>query len=112
MCSRYRMAFIAARMSVLRGRPPGRAGRIVGSSRAHSAFPQVARTVVAVPPVNSALLVIDVNWAFCGERPEPILESIKRSSESEWRSPMPTANSPNAAAASSANNRVPQRVSR
>ena len=21
-----------------------------------------------------ALLVIDVNWAFCGERPEPILE--------------------------------------
>ena len=27
-----------------------------------------------------ALLVIDVNWAFCGERPEPILKSIKR-----WR---------------------------
>ena len=27
-----------------------------------------------------ALLVIDVNWAFCGERPEPILESVKR-----WR---------------------------
>jgi maleamate amidohydrolase len=27
-----------------------------------------------------ALLVIDVNWAFCGERPEPILESIKK-----WR---------------------------
>ena len=27
-----------------------------------------------------ALLVIDVNWAFCGEKPEPILESIKR-----WR---------------------------
>ncbi len=26
------------------------------------------------------LLVIDVNWAFCGERPEPILQSIKR-----WR---------------------------
>jgi nicotinamidase-related amidase len=26
------------------------------------------------------LLVIDVNWAFCGERPEPILESVKR-----WR---------------------------
>jgi nicotinamidase-related amidase len=25
-----------------------------------------------------ALLVIDVNWAFCGERPKPILESIKR----------------------------------
>jgi maleamate amidohydrolase len=25
-----------------------------------------------------ALLVIDVNWAFCGERPEPILEAIKR----------------------------------
>jgi maleamate amidohydrolase len=27
-----------------------------------------------------ALLIIDVNWAFCGERPEPILESITR-----WR---------------------------
>jgi nicotinamidase-related amidase len=27
-----------------------------------------------------ALLVIDVNWAFCGERPAPILDSIKR-----WR---------------------------
>jgi maleamate amidohydrolase len=27
-----------------------------------------------------ALLIIDVNWAFCGERPEPILESVKR-----WR---------------------------
>ena len=27
-----------------------------------------------------ALLIIDVNWAFCGERPEPILQSIKR-----WR---------------------------
>jgi maleamate amidohydrolase len=27
-----------------------------------------------------ALLVVDVNWAFCGERPEPILESITR-----WR---------------------------
>jgi hypothetical protein len=27
-----------------------------------------------------ALLVVDVNWAFCGERREPILESIKR-----WR---------------------------
>jgi nicotinamidase-related amidase len=27
-----------------------------------------------------ALLVIDVNWAFCGDRPEPILDSIKR-----WR---------------------------
>jgi len=27
-----------------------------------------------------ALLVIDVSWAFCGERPEPILESIKH-----WR---------------------------
>src|SRR5579864_6309717 len=24
-----------------------------------------------------ALLVIDVNWAFCGERPEPILEAVK-----------------------------------
>ncbi len=27
-----------------------------------------------------AVLVIDVNWAFCGERSEPILQSIKR-----WR---------------------------
>ena len=27
-----------------------------------------------------ALVIIDVNWAFCGDRPEPILESIKR-----WR---------------------------
>ena len=25
-----------------------------------------------------ALLVIDVNWLFCGDRPEPILDSIKR----------------------------------
>src|SRR5262249_24322611 len=24
-----------------------------------------------------ALLIIDVNWAFCGDKPEPILESIK-----------------------------------
>jgi nicotinamidase-related amidase len=27
-----------------------------------------------------ALIVVDVSWAFCGEHPEPILESIKR-----WR---------------------------
>ena len=27
-----------------------------------------------------ALLVIDVNYAFCGDKPEPILESIKK-----WR---------------------------
>src|SRR5947209_3395690 len=27
-----------------------------------------------------AILVIDVNYAFCGDKPEPILESIKR-----WR---------------------------
>ena len=27
-----------------------------------------------------ALVIIDVNWAFCGERPEPILDSIKK-----WR---------------------------
>ena len=27
-----------------------------------------------------ALLIIDVNWAFCGDKPEPVLESIKR-----WR---------------------------
>ncbi|HTT78059.1 MAG TPA: isochorismatase family protein, partial [Stellaceae bacterium] len=27
-----------------------------------------------------ALVIIDVNWAFCGERPEPILDSIQR-----WR---------------------------
>jgi len=29
-----------------------------------------------------AILVVDVNYAFCGDRPEPILESIKR-----WRTP-------------------------
>jgi len=28
-----------------------------------------------------ALLVVDVSWAFCGDKPEPILDSIKR-----WRS--------------------------
>jgi nicotinamidase-related amidase len=27
-----------------------------------------------------ALVIIDVNWAFCGDKPEPILDSIKR-----WR---------------------------
>ena len=27
-----------------------------------------------------ALLVVDVSWTFCGEKPEPILESIKK-----WR---------------------------
>jgi maleamate amidohydrolase len=27
-----------------------------------------------------ALVIIDVNWAFCGDRPEPILQSIKK-----WR---------------------------
>ena len=27
-----------------------------------------------------AILVVDVNYNFCGDRPEPILESIKR-----WR---------------------------
>ena len=27
-----------------------------------------------------ALLIIDVNWAFCGDKSEPILESIKK-----WR---------------------------
>jgi hypothetical protein len=36
-----------------------------------------------------ALLIIDVNWAFCGDRPEPILESIKRwrnsCGEDAWR---------------------------
>ena len=25
-----------------------------------------------------ALLVVDVNWGFCGDRSEPILDSIKR----------------------------------
>jgi maleamate amidohydrolase len=36
-----------------------------------------------------ALLIIDVNWAFCGDRSEPILESIKRwrnsCGEDAWR---------------------------
>jgi hypothetical protein len=36
-----------------------------------------ARAGFGKPP---ALRVVDVNWAFCGERPEPILESIER-----WR---------------------------
>ena len=31
-------------------------------------------------PKRPALLVIDVNYFFCGDHPEPILESIKR-----WR---------------------------
>ena len=25
-----------------------------------------------------AVLIVDVNYAFCGDKPEPILESIKR----------------------------------
>ena len=29
-----------------------------------------------------ALLVIDVNWAFCGDRPEPILESSQALAQS------------------------------
>ena len=32
-----------------------------------------------------ALLVIDVNWAFCGERPEPILESNQTLAYLMWR---------------------------
>ncbi len=35
----------------------------------------------ADPGKRPALLVIDVSWAFCGDKPEPILDSIKR-----WRS--------------------------
>lgn len=31
--------------------------------------------------LRPALLIIDVSWAFCGDRPEPILDSIKR-----WKS--------------------------
>ena len=34
----------------------------------------------ADPGKRPALLVIDVSWAFCGDKPEPILDSIKR-----WR---------------------------
>jgi nicotinamidase-related amidase len=38
--------------------------------------------------VRPALLVIDVTYAFCGDRPEPVLESIKRwrnsSGEAAW----------------------------
>ena len=30
------------------------------------------------PGKRPALLIIDVNYNFCGDRPEPILESIKR----------------------------------
>ena len=47
MRSKNRMAFTAARMSVLRGRPPGRAGGPLN-------IPQVARIAVALPPVNPA----------------------------------------------------------
>ena len=34
-----------------------------------------------------ALLIIDVNYAFCDERPMPILESIKRWRNSAARTP-------------------------
>src|SRR6266540_5897805 len=50
------MAFIAARMSVLRGRPPGDALGISGSSRAHSAsrrslgYPSPADRSGGAPP--------------------------------------------------------------
>ena len=32
-----------------------------------------------------ALLVIDVNWAFCGDRPEPILEIDQALAQFLWR---------------------------
>lgn len=39
-------------------------------------------------PGKSALLVIDVTYAFCGDRPQPILESVRRfrnsSGEAAW----------------------------
>ena len=51
--SKYRMAFIAARMSVLRGRSPGDASGISGSSRAPQLrIPQITRIAVARPPIN------------------------------------------------------------
>jgi maleamate amidohydrolase len=38
---------------------------------------------------NPALLVVDVTYAFCGDRPEPILDSVRRfrssSGEAAWR---------------------------
>ncbi len=34
-----------------------------------------------------ALLVIDVNWAFCGEQPEPILESLNAGAPPAARTP-------------------------
>ena len=32
-----------------------------------------------------ALLVVDVNWAFCGERPEPILDFDQALADLVWR---------------------------
>jgi hypothetical protein len=48
------MAFIAARMSVLRGCPPGLAAGICGPSRAHSPFRQIAGKLLALPIQNVA----------------------------------------------------------
>jgi hypothetical protein len=53
--TRYRMAFVPARMSALPGRPSGRAGGIIGSSRAQLRILQVARLALALPPINVAL---------------------------------------------------------
>ena len=37
-----------------------------------------------------ALIIVDVNYAFCGDKPEPILESIKKwrtsCGEAAWKS--------------------------
>jgi hypothetical protein len=48
------MAFIAARMSVARGHPPGEAGGISGSSRAHSTS-QIARKMRFFSPIGLAV---------------------------------------------------------
>src|SRR6516164_1464658 len=50
------MAFIAARMLVSRGRPPGRAGGISGSQPRPLRVPQIARIPVALAPVNPTVL--------------------------------------------------------
>ena len=57
MRRRYKIAFIAERMSVLRGRPPGVASGIKGSSTPHSESVRLLGKPVPVPPVRLAMLV-------------------------------------------------------
>jgi len=66
------MAFIAARISVLRGRPPGEAGGISGASRAHFGIPQVAREPFPVTPINPPVLLRPHRRPPSGETPPPV----------------------------------------